>query len=62
MKKLLFSGLFFLFVLTNVWSQEFNKTLMTIDNQKISKDEFVRIYKKNNNVDSEGSKSVDDYL
>lgn len=61
MKKTLFSSLFFLFVLTNGWAQS-NDVLMTIGDQKISKDEFVRIYMKNNTVDSESSKSVDDYL
>lgn len=62
MKKIIFGSLISLLMMGNLWSQESNKTLMTIDNEKISKDEFIRIYKKNNTVDVESSKSVDDYL
>ncbi len=62
MKKLIFGSLISLTVMGNLWSQDNNKTLMTIGNEKISKDEFIRIYKKNNTVDTEESKSVDDYL
>jgi len=61
MKKLIFGSLISLILMGNLWSQE-NKTLMTIDNEKISKDEFIRIYKKNNTVENEKPKSVDDYL
>ena len=39
-----------------------NKILLSIDNEKISKDEFVRIYKKNNSPDSDDAKSIEDYL
>ncbi|MCD6367385.1 MAG: peptidylprolyl isomerase, partial [Bacteroidales bacterium] len=62
MKKLVFGSLISLLIMGNLWSQGNNKTFMTIDNEKISKDEFVRIYKKNNAVDSEELKNVDDYM
>ncbi len=62
MKKLIFGSLISLLIVGNLWSQQNNKTLMTIGDEKISKDEFIRIYKKNNTVDAEASKSVDDYM
>ena len=38
-------------------------TLLTIDNAKITKGEFVRIYKKNNTKDTQiDNKSLNDYL
>ena len=62
MKKLIFGSLISLIMMGNLWSQENNKTLMTIGNEKISKAEFIRIYKKNNTVDTKESKNIDDYL
>ncbi len=62
MKKLIFGSLFSLLILGNLLSQQNNKTLMTIGNEKISKNEFLRIYQKNNTLDSEEPKSVDDYM
>jgi len=49
-----------LFVSLSGFSQ-INETLLTIDNKKISGDEFLYIYKKNN-ADNINKESVDEYL
>ena len=38
------------------------ETLLTIDDHKITKDEFLRIYNKNSSITSEDKKTVDEYL
>lgn len=67
MKKLFvcFAGLT-LAMSANVFSQEkSNPVLMTIGGEKITKDEFLSVYRKNNSKEKEGTtskKSLEDYL
>lgn len=59
------TGLFVLLSVATVFGQtnDDDATLLTIDNSKISKGEFVRIYKKNNTKDTQiDNKSLNDYL
>lgn len=66
MKKILFTGIFLfgLFIQQSFSQQE--EILMTIGDVPVSKEEFIRIYKKNNTVNPDGqaeeSKSVEEYL
>lgn len=46
----------------SMWSQNADEILLTIDKEKITKDEFVRIYQKNNSRTAIDNKSVDEYL
>ncbi len=60
MRKLIFV---FLLMPVLVFSQKQNKTLLTIDNQSFSKDEFMYVYNKNNsNPASVDKKSINEYL
>jgi peptidyl-prolyl cis-trans isomerase SurA len=43
-------------------AQESNNILLTIDDHPVTKDEFLRIYNKNNSIAEDQHKSVDDYL
>ena len=63
MKKLviLFS-VFSIFHQISVIAQKNDTVLLTIDNQKVTKGEFERIYKKNNSISKTDKKSVKDYL
>lgn len=42
--------------------QSDSPTLLTINNHKVSKAEFLRIYEKNSNIATEEKKSIDEYL
>ncbi len=44
------------------FAQENDSILLTIDGHKITKDEFLRIYRKNSSITADQQKSVDDYL
>ncbi|GAB4280828.1 MAG: peptidylprolyl isomerase [Marinilabiliales bacterium] len=54
-------GLLTIIFLGNVFSQKDN-VLLTINGQDVTKDEFVRIYKKNNNNTALDKKSIEEYL
>ncbi len=63
MKKIVLL-IFFTFIgVSLIISQESNNTLLTIDGEKISKEEFLRIYNKNTqNIDSGEKTDMDEYL
>lgn len=46
----------------NSWSQKDNPVVMTIDNQSIHKDDFLRTYLKNNNDPQYDKESLDKYM
>jgi peptidyl-prolyl cis-trans isomerase SurA len=56
--------IFFAFIIVSIsFAQQSNPTLLTIDGEKISKEEFLRIYKKNNqNIQSGDETSIEEYL
>ena len=57
-----FSIIFFLlFQLFNLFSQV-DQALLTIDGRQISADEFMRIYRKNNNLAASANQGIDEYL
>lgn len=60
MKKL-FIAIFFVSLIVQVKAQQ-KEVLMTIDGHQITKDEFVRIYKKNNEQSQIDKKTVEEYL
>ena len=60
MKRKILFLIYSIFIANIVFSQ--TETLMTIGNKKIPKQEFIRIYKKNNTNSINNIKSVDDYL
>ncbi len=60
MKRKILFLIYSIFIANFVFSQ--TETLMTIGNKKIPKQEFIRIYKKNNTNSINNIKSVDDYL
>ncbi|RLD62762.1 MAG: hypothetical protein DRJ01_05480 [Bacteroidetes bacterium] len=65
MKRNLIIVILILFTSQIVSAQENNDILLTIDNHKITKAEFERIYRKNNNIKNTGTvdkKSLDEYL
>ncbi len=53
-----------LLLLSSIIFAQNNNILLTIDNKEITKEEFIRIYKKNNSNNSvkENAKSIDEYL
>jgi len=65
MKKIInLTGLLLFISLSTTFAQtnDDNSILLTIDNNKITKGEFVRIYKKNNSTEQVDNKSLNDYL
>ena len=61
---LLFTAFFISFaaILNAQTNTDGDKIVMTIHDQKITKDEFERIYRKNNNDNTIDSKSLDEYV
>ena len=63
MKKISLLIFFSLIIVPISFAQQNNPTLLTIDGEKISKNEFLRIYNKNNqNLQSGDQASIDEYL
>jgi peptidyl-prolyl cis-trans isomerase SurA len=63
MKKIALLIFFSFFIVSISFTQQSNPTLLTIDDEQISKKEFLRIYNKNNqNIQSGDKASVDEYL
>ncbi len=60
MKRKFLFIVYLVFATSFVFSQD--NILMTIGNNKISKQEFIRIYKKNNSNSINKAKSIDEYL
>lgn len=46
----------------NLFAQDNNPVLLTIDDKEITKGEFERIYRKNSNIENTDQKSVEEYL
>ncbi len=63
MIRILYSFVFLVGVVSNLWAQE-EEILLTIDNHTVSKNEFEYIYNKNNNnlYNEADKKSVEEYL
>ncbi len=62
MMKTIFSVVFVFILSLNAFSNNNDTTLLTIDGQKISSAEFLRIYNKNNNNNQIDNKSIKDYI
>ncbi|MFH2096835.1 MAG: hypothetical protein ABIJ16_14090, partial [Bacteroidota bacterium] len=62
MKRYVFFLTVFAFIPSLFFAQNDEEVLMTIDDQKVTKAEFVRIYKKNNRNTVIDQKSLDEYL
>jgi len=60
--KSLILSLFAILVSMNVYSQNAEKTLLTVGDEDISVEEFWNIYKKNNTDNAIDKKSIDEYL
>jgi len=62
MKRLFIIFVNFCIISVNISFSQKDKILLTIDDNKITKSEFERIYRKNNTSTVYDNKSVDDYL
>jgi peptidyl-prolyl cis-trans isomerase SurA len=65
MKKIVFTSLFIILLIPfNLCSQSkgTDPVILTIDNQKVTKSEFLRIYHKNNSQANPDSKSLHEYM
>jgi peptidyl-prolyl cis-trans isomerase SurA len=64
MKKILIAGLLLMAVVLSSTAQKKKDILLTIDRKKISLDDFMRIYERNNNniQDSVNKKTAEEYL
>src|SRR3989304_3249148 len=60
-RKILFGVVVFCFMVKLSYANNADSILLTINNKKITKSEFLRIYKKNNE-NAYDAKAIDDYL
>src|SRR3989304_10113380 len=60
-RKILFGVVVFCFMVKLSYANNADSILLTINNKKITKSEFLRIYKKNNE-NAYDDKAIDDYL
>ncbi|HKK10163.1 MAG TPA: peptidylprolyl isomerase [Bacteroidales bacterium] len=62
MKKNIVFTLIFAFALSFSWAQKKSPTILVIDGEKISKEEFLSVYNKNNINENSSKESLEEYL